>query len=163
MEENLLLNLERQFRCTSPRKLIPMWLDDAGLRATSSTNITIKSQAVFRKMNSSVDEGGERGGGAGGSMVTEHAKSALSDVEEDKLDPMYGGHDGSYREQQAKLELQSRVGRMLWQETWGAFVTADRWWWDDARCVDECVKLGTYWEYSIIEAVKDAYAFRGFA
>lgn len=44
---------------------------------------------------------------------------------------------------------------MLWTEVWGPFVTADSWWWDDAACVDECVELGTFWEYHMIEAVKD--------
>ena len=44
---------------------------------------------------------------------------------------------------------------MLWQEVWGRFVRADRWWWDDEDIVKECIKYGTYWQYSHIVAVKE--------
>jgi len=52
-------------------------------------------------------------------------------------------------------ELRSTVGRKLWQEVWGKFVHGSSWWWDDAACVEECLRLGTYFEYNLIEAVKD--------
>ena len=55
----------------------------------------------------------------------------------------------------AKLELRSLITRMLWQEVWGRFVRADRWWWDDEDIVKECIKYGTYWQYSHIVAVKE--------
>ncbi|KAF4582971.1 hypothetical protein GQ602_006115 [Ophiocordyceps camponoti-floridani] len=60
-----------------------------------------------------------------------------------------------HAERKVKAELRSLVGRMLWREVWGEYVTADSWWWDDAACVDECLELGTFWEYHLIEAVKD--------
>lgn len=51
-------------------------------------------------------------------------------------------------------ELRSVVGRMLWQEVWGKMVTGDDNWWDDPECVEECSRLGTFFEFSRIEAVK---------
>ncbi|KAK3350687.1 hypothetical protein B0H65DRAFT_586066 [Neurospora tetraspora] len=51
-------------------------------------------------------------------------------------------------------ELRSVVGRMLWQEVWGKMVTGDDNWWDDPECVEECSRLGTFFEFSHIEAVK---------
>ncbi|KAH6994874.1 hypothetical protein EDB80DRAFT_652774 [Ilyonectria destructans] len=56
---------------------------------------------------------------------------------------------------EVKAELRSLVGRMLWMEVWGAFVTAEKWWWEDEKCVEECLELGTFWEYKMIEGVKD--------
>lgn len=144
MEDNLLLNLERQFRCTNPRKLVPGWLADAGLKAKGSTKVTVKCQAVFWKSDSK----GRKG-------VKGPAAEEEDEEEGDMLNVLYGGQGAARREQQAKLELQSIVGRMLWQETWGNYVTGGRWWWDDPECAWECVQMGTFWEYSIVEAVKE--------
>lgn len=58
-------------------------------------------------------------------------------------------------DEKMKWELKSVVGRMLWKEMWGAFVEADRWWWEDDEIVEECVKLGTSWEWTVIEGVKE--------
>jgi hypothetical protein len=120
MEENLLLNLERQFRCINPSKLFPIWLADASLRGEGSAITTAKYFAV----------------------------------------PPNGGNDNaselSLDEKEAKTELRSVVGRMLWMEVWGSYVAADKWWWEIPEIVDECERLETYWEYSMVEAVKDA-------
>lgn len=139
MEDNLLLNLERQFRCTNPRRLIPMWLGDVGLRANDSTKITVKFQAVVQKSANKDDK---------------DPKDSKANGEKDGIDNLNGGQEELNRDQQAKVELQSRLGRQLWQENWGSYVHAKNWWWDDPTCVEECVNLGTYWEYSIVEAVK---------
>ncbi|OIW29830.1 hypothetical protein CONLIGDRAFT_702076 [Coniochaeta ligniaria NRRL 30616] len=141
MEDNLLLNLERRFRCTNPRKLIPMWLGEVGLRANDSVKITVKCQAVFQKSENEDNK-------------QKAPKDSPGDDEEYILDLMCGGQGAASRDQQAKLELQSRIGRLLWQETWGSYVNANGWWWDDPHCVEECVRLQTYWEYSVFEAVK---------
>ncbi|KAK5656165.1 hypothetical protein OQA88_4925 [Cercophora sp. LCS_1] len=57
--------------------------------------------------------------------------------------------------ERVNAELQSTVGRKLWQEVWGSFALGKTWWWDDPSCVEECLRLGTYFEISLIEAVKD--------
>lgn len=59
-------------------------------------------------------------------------------------------------EERVRIELRSTVGRALWKEVWGSFVNGESWWWEERDIVDECLRLGTYWEYSIIEAVKEA-------
>ncbi|ROW06090.1 hypothetical protein VMCG_04546 [Cytospora schulzeri] len=97
LDENLVFNLEQQFRCTSPSRHFPVWLQEARLRARGSVITTTRFQA-----------------------------------------------------------LRTVVGRMLWQDVWGPFVTADRWWWDVPEIVDECISLETHWEYSIIMACKEA-------
>lgn len=54
-----------------------------------------------------------------------------------------------------KSRLRTTVGRMLWTEVWGQYVTAETWWWEDEDCIRECWQLNTHWEYHLIEAVKD--------
>ncbi|EGY23174.1 uncharacterized protein VDAG_04612 [Verticillium dahliae VdLs.17] len=46
LDEHLLFNLERNFRCMNPSKLFPIWLADASLRAEGSTITTVKFLAV---------------------------------------------------------------------------------------------------------------------
>lgn len=53
-----------------------------------------------------------------------------------------------------QAELRSVLGRMLWQEVWGKMVTGDDNWWDDPECVEECARLGTFFEFNRVEAVK---------
>ncbi|OTB05235.1 hypothetical protein M426DRAFT_10834 [Hypoxylon sp. CI-4A] len=60
-------------------------------------------------------------------------------------------NDGS----SAESELRCLLARMLWQEVWGKFVHADRWWWEDEEIVKECMERGTYWQYSHVVAVKN--------
>ncbi|KAK1783455.1 hypothetical protein QBC45DRAFT_462130 [Copromyces sp. CBS 386.78] len=57
-------------------------------------------------------------------------------------------------QERVQAELRSVVGRMLWQEVWGKMVTGDDNWWDDPECVEECSRLGTFFEFSRIAAVK---------
>jgi len=47
------------------------------------------------------------------------------------------------------------VGRMLWKEMWGGYVEGEKWWWDDEDVVEECGRMGTCWEYAVIEGVKE--------
>jgi len=54
-----------------------------------------------------------------------------------------------------KTELRCLVTRLLWQEVWGGFVHASRWWWEEEDIVQECIDLGTHWQYSHIIAVKE--------
>ncbi|KAI1319184.1 hypothetical protein F5Y16DRAFT_414312 [Xylariaceae sp. FL0255] len=56
----------------------------------------------------------------------------------------------------SKTELHCLVTRMLWQEVWGAFVQAPRWWWEEDEIVQECVEMHTQWQYSYMIALKEA-------
>ncbi|KAI8278718.1 hypothetical protein K4K59_009125 [Colletotrichum sp. SAR11_240] len=122
IEENLIFNLEKNFRCMNPSKLFPLWLADASLRAEGSTITTVKFFAI---------------------PPTDKPDTATTDFEQPA-------------ERAIKQELRSLVGRMLWMEVWGQFITADKWWWEQPDIAEECDQLKTSWEYSIIEAVKDA-------
>ena len=55
-----------------------------------------------------------------------------------------------------EAELRSEVVRMLWNDVWGQYVTADKWWWEDPEIVDECNRLDTHWDVRMIEAVKQS-------
>ncbi|KAL7795031.1 hypothetical protein V8C37DRAFT_401159 [Trichoderma ceciliae] len=61
-------------------------------------------------------------------------------------------------ENEAKAQVRSLVGRMLWVEVWGPYVTSTKWWWDDPECVAECLELGTFWEYHAVKGVKELKA-----
>ncbi|ROW15380.1 hypothetical protein VPNG_02241 [Cytospora leucostoma] len=135
LDENLVFNLEQQFRCTNPSRNFPVWLQGARLRARGSVITTTRFQAVPPPPPPPRSRGGDGG-------------RRSSDEEED------GDEDES--EVATRMELRTVVGRMLWQDIWGPFVTADRWWWDVPEIVDECLGLATHWEYSTIVACKEA-------
>ncbi|KAI9155240.1 hypothetical protein HJFPF1_07821 [Paramyrothecium foliicola] len=124
LEKHLLANLRKRFRCTNPRQVFPQWLGEAALRGPGSTLTTTK----FYALPENVRQG-----------------------HEPNKDPIL---EELWAERETKAELRSLVGRSLWMLVWGAYVTADKWWWEDAACVAECLELGTVWEYHQICAVK---------
>ncbi|KAL7922130.1 hypothetical protein ACQKWADRAFT_327209 [Trichoderma austrokoningii] len=63
--------------------------------------------------------------------------------------------DSMQTENEAKAQVRSLIGRMLWVEVWGPYVTCNKWWWDDPECVAECLELGTLWEYHAVKGVKE--------
>lgn len=95
--------------------------------------------------------------GAGSVLTTVKFYATAENVRRLPRDPD-PGIERLHAERKTKAELRSVIGRMLWRDVWGEHVTTDSWWWDDAACVDECVELGTFWEYHLIEAVKDSQA-----
>ncbi|KAF5621171.1 hypothetical protein F52700_10920 [Fusarium sp. NRRL 52700] len=125
LQEHLLINLERQFKCTNPSRLFPEWMGDAGLRGQGSTLTTSKFYAVSASIRSQADDS----------------------------DPFI---DRIPSEREVKAEVRSIIGRLLWMEVWGSFVTGDKWWWEDEGCVNECLQLGTVWEYHMIDGVKQS-------
>lgn len=125
LEKHLFPNIERNSRCVEPSRLFPKLLGDAGLRGKGSRRSGVKFFAL-----------------------QENARG------EDYHDPD-PSIDRMYQERLDKAELRSLVGRRLWVEVWGKYITpANTWWWDDPECVAECRHLGTFWEYQIIDAVK---------
>ncbi|KAL7806137.1 hypothetical protein V8C44DRAFT_368057 [Trichoderma aethiopicum] len=63
--------------------------------------------------------------------------------------------DAIQAENEEKAQVRSLIGRMLWVEAWGSHVTGNKWWWDDPACVDECLEMGTFWEYHTVKGVKE--------
>ncbi|KAK4225001.1 hypothetical protein QBC38DRAFT_280556 [Podospora fimiseda] len=118
LDQNLIINLESEFRCISPSRLFPKWLADARLCGEGSSVTRVKFPAIFHQ----------------------HPDGSIN-----------GSQDG---ESPIETELQSVVGRMLWQEVWGKAVRGNSWWWEDPECIKECIEHGTFFEYFLIEAVK---------
>lgn len=125
-EENLQFNLERRFLCMNPTKLFPAWLSDAGLHGDGSTIAAVKHFALLPPVPAPSGMASDYGA----------SQSSAGDVED------------------VERELRTLVGKMLWQEVWGPYVTAQNWFWEDPECARECRKLGTYWEYKVIAAKK---------
>ncbi|KAJ2902312.1 hypothetical protein MKZ38_000702 [Zalerion maritima] len=121
LDDNLLLNLEKNFRCINPSRLFPIWMADAKLRADGSSITTVKFMAT---------------------------------TIQDQLGPL-GAHDMADDASSIRAQLRSLVGRMLWLEVWGGYIHASKWWWEDPDIMEECNSLGTYWEFNLIEGVKE--------
>jgi hypothetical protein len=127
LRKYLVPNLEKNSRCTAPRKHFEQWLTDAGLRGQGSTITTTKFFAVSKCVSRKRDR-----------------------LREESGYPL----DSVYHDKTIKAEIRSHFGRLLWKEVWGSSVTAPNWWWEDMACVEECVELGTIWEYFAIESRK---------
>ncbi|TLD11383.1 hypothetical protein PgNI_05806 [Pyricularia grisea] len=145
MEENLQDNLERNFRCVNPRKLVPGWLGDAHLRAYGSIITTVKFFAVPPRRAPS--DANLRAGTSSGVSGEDGTSSSAGSTSSSKKAGI-----------QVRTELRSTVGRMLWREVWGQYISTTKWWWEDPLCVRECQELSTYWEYNIIVATKESIA-----
>lgn len=140
LDQHLVFNLELQFRGIRPSRNFPVWLEEAHLRAKGSVITHTRFMAI---PSPNTNPGGRDGGDHSDASTTTRTKKD-NNVEQ------------QYNEAVAiKKGLRTTVGRMLWQEIWGPFVTTgDKWWWEVPEIVDECVERGTYWEYSIIAACK---------
>ncbi|KAI1342237.1 hypothetical protein F5Y15DRAFT_374627 [Xylariaceae sp. FL0016] len=84
--------------------------------------------------------------GRGSTIATVSVPAVLESID---------GAEGVKASTKTKMELRCLVTRLLWQEVWGSFVHADKWWWEEEDIVQECVELSTYWQYSHIVAVKE--------
>ena len=93
----------------------------------------------------------DAGLGGKGSVVTSVRFAAATETAVVSSYNRGGGSDDDTRE-----ELRGVVGRRLWEETWGGLVEGRGRWWDDLEITEECVRMGTTWEYLIIEAVKES-------
>ncbi|KAK4179079.1 hypothetical protein QBC36DRAFT_87452 [Triangularia setosa] len=126
LEENLTTNLEAEFRCVTPSRVFPRWLEAAKLNGPNSVITKSKFQAIPPSQS-----------------CNENGKGKAKEM---------GAQD---EETMVMEDLRSVVGRMLWQEVWAKNVRGAAWWWQIPECVEECIQLGTHWEYSVIEATKE--------
>jgi SAM-dependent methyltransferase len=51
-------------------------------------------------------------------------------------------------------ELNAIIDKMLWKEMWGGYLDGKEWWWDNEAVMEECERMETRWECSLVEAVK---------
>jgi hypothetical protein len=154
IEQNLQINLERKFRCVHPKDLVPNWLADAGLRVSGSTITTVRFLAIppprgvsaafsTATMTKIIGEASPESASASG--ADDGTGSSASSVNSAKM-----------ADYQVRAELRSVVGRMLWKEVWGKYVSGNKWWWEDPLCVKECQELGTHWVYQVVVGLKGA-------
>ncbi len=74
LDNHLILNLERQFRCINPSRLFPIWLADAGLRAEGSTIVTMR---FFASVSASMETAMGRGRGREGEDEAERTRQEV--------------------------------------------------------------------------------------
>ncbi|KAG6021489.1 hypothetical protein E4U41_002476 [Claviceps citrina] len=129
--ENIVLNLQEQSRGLNPSLSLPDVLSKASLRGPGSVLTTTQFYCNPQ------------------SIVRRHGVDAL-----DGLDGLDEASRKGREDKELRAELRSLAGRMLWKEVWGPFVTSDTWWWEEADCMQECLELGTFWEYHSVQAVK---------
>lgn len=144
LDEHLIVNLERQFRCINPSRLFPIWLADAGLRGEGSVICVQRFLAAVP--TAELGQGKEKLRSEQSNGQTNVDKCVVADDDEKELEE---------KDEHVRQELKTQVGRMLWKEMWGGFVEGDKWWWEDEKVVEECERLKTGWEYAVIAAVKE--------
>ena len=135
MEDQLLLRLETQFRCLKPAKLMPIWLEEAGFRVATQQEGDGSTVRITEAMIKTSP------------IRTGFSFRAIGRGE--------GGFRGASKEKDQFDMLASTVGRMLWKEIYGPFVVGKSWWWEDEEIVDEAYNMGTKWDVTIIEAIKE--------
>ncbi|KAK4191397.1 hypothetical protein QBC35DRAFT_470784 [Podospora australis] len=116
MDQNLVFNLEATFKCVTPGRHIPVWLQVAELWGTGSTTMKGKFRATC---------------------------------------DFFPRDDPEEKRFLIQDELETTMGRILWQDVWGGCVRGDSWWWEDPEIMKECMKLGTFFEYHLIEAIRE--------
>ncbi|KAL3418569.1 hypothetical protein PVAG01_10285 [Phlyctema vagabunda] len=133
LEDHLILKLETQFRCLKPTKLMPIWLREAGFRIAPTVAPAVPLSAGVEPKNTNLKfraiARGEGGFGAEGAGPKDRKKNEME-------------------------ILASTVGRMLWREIWGQYVVGDSWWWQDEAIIEEAYSLGTKWDFTMVEAIK---------
>jgi hypothetical protein len=134
LDDNLLLNLEKQFRCTSPGRLLPIWMREAGFAIPSLAGTSATDEAAMAK----------------GARVTRMSFSAVKQGKEES-----GDDDDNGNAEAREGELKTLAGCMLWREMWGGFAETRSWWWEDAAVLDECRSYGTRWDCALVRAVKE--------
>ncbi|KAL7787653.1 hypothetical protein V8C43DRAFT_316878 [Trichoderma afarasin] len=133
---------------TMGRKL-KTWIEEHLLRNLAKQAKCMSPSTAFPPL---LAEAGLRGDGSTLTTTKFYAvPSSATDTDPDMI------KDVMQAENEAKAQVRSLVGRMLWIEAWGSHVTASKWWWDDPACVAECLELGTFWEYHTVKGVKEDY------
>ncbi|PNP51493.1 hypothetical protein THARTR1_07933 [Trichoderma harzianum] len=131
---------------TMGRKL-KTWIEEHLLRNLAKQAKCMSPSTAFPQL---LAEAGLRGDGS--TLTTTKFYAVPSSATDRDPDVM---KDAVQVESEAKAQVRSLVGRMLWVEAWGSHVTASKWWWDDPACVAECLELGTFWEYHTVKGVKE--------
>jgi hypothetical protein len=134
LEERLLLDLEREFRCQRPMMMIPRWAAEVGFLPLPFRN-ELDAQGL-RKPRDSLGKIG----------MARCLRLPAAAQERDQ-----GNRD-------AVAQVGVLVGRALWKDTWGAHVHEEydeNWWWDNPDVVEECREWKTVWDVGTLYVVKE--------
>ncbi|RDW82610.1 hypothetical protein BP6252_03722 [Coleophoma cylindrospora] len=141
LDDHLILKLETQFRCLKPTRLMPIWLQDAGFQAVHSSKSAANEPAKTLRITED--------------MLQEPTTTSFSFRAVARGEGGYGGEVAQGDKKNSERDtLASTVGRMLWKEIYGPYVSGRTWWWEDEEIIEEVSQLGTRWDISIIEAIK---------
>lgn len=137
LTKHLLGNLEKRDRVREVRKQMSMLLLDAGFMGCDG-DIKLSFRAAEQEF-------------ATRRPVNDKGKDA-------KTKSLIQLAQERAAEEETMHKLSVVVGRLLWKELWGPYVTGSKfkWWWEDANIVEECRAMGTRWEGVVVEAVKRA-------
>ncbi|QDS77075.1 hypothetical protein FKW77_007287 [Venturia effusa] len=135
LEERLLLGLEREFRCQRPIMLVPRWAQDAGFQPLPFRN-EFDAQGLKSPRNSM---------GKMGMVRCLRLPAATADRDQVSRDIV--------------AQVGVLVGRALWKDTWGSFVSneesEENWWWDNPEVVEECRQWRTVWDVGTLYVMKE--------
>ncbi|RFU76946.1 hypothetical protein TARUN_5294 [Trichoderma arundinaceum] len=123
------------------------WIEENLLRNLASQDKCMSPSTVFPPLLAEAHLRGE-----GSTLTTTKFYAVPNSVTSQDPDST---KDTAQAENEAKAKVRSLVGRVLWVEVWGPYVTCSKWWWDDPACVAECLELGTFWEYHAVKGVKE--------
>lgn len=124
-----------------------MWIEENLLRNLAKEGKCMSPSTAFPPLL-----GKARLRGDGSTLTTTKFYAVPSSATSRDVDAV---QDNVQKENEAKAQVRSLIGRMLWVEVWGPYVTSNKWWWDDPACVAECLELGTFWEYHTVKGVKE--------
>lgn len=153
-DQNLMLNIEKNFRCINPCRLIPDWLGEAHLRGPGSQLRKISFAAVTSAAGGASHGRGGSGSDDSGLVLDDEAEKG-DDIRSWPMSPKNGQQENT---EKPRMDLVCMVGRLLWKEVWGSFVHGRTWWWEDPEIVEECLLLDTRWEYWMIDSTKEEIA-----
>ncbi|KAL9097306.1 MAG: hypothetical protein Q9165_000733 [Trypethelium subeluteriae] len=154
IEVRLLLNLEMSFRCTRPSLLIPQWVQAAGFELRSSL-VGAEREREKRRWRAKVGGYGAEGSASASARNRSMSEAlGMASILQVPAANDNQGVIGAYMDE----EVAVMVGRELWKDVWGEFVTErkgeEKWWWKNAGCMKEALERGTKWSVSTLLAVK---------
>jgi hypothetical protein len=130
LDSHLLLELERNFRCTNPCRLVPGWCADAGFDASSTTLSRMRFAAATETAPlSSQTRFGWRGVEGAAAGTREGLKAVVGMM---LWEECWGGFCADGEGEDARR------------------------WWEDREVMEECVEMGTAWDILVVETLKDS-------
>ncbi|KAF9629233.1 hypothetical protein BFW01_g10436 [Lasiodiplodia theobromae] len=179
-EDHLMLNLEKEFLCSRPLALFPIWVKDCGLRVLEGGNTgndlviqRLQLPACARPTGTESKHSSYYSARSHSSTkrntLEYNIQKALASSGTEALDFAALSEEPSKDAPAAvegdlaalDAEMAALVARGLWKDSWGSLVDRGStmghdviWWWDDPEIVREC------WDYSTVFECGTMFAFK---